>query len=246
MKIIPAIDIKGGKCVRLLRGDFAQITEYSDRPADVAREFSDLKVGDLHVVDLDGARAGVQRNRAAISEIIANTRLDLQLGGGIRSASQIAEWLKLGVNRCIVGSVAVTDQELVRQWLLDFGAERIVLAFDVRLGVDTVPYLTTHGWTKESDFSLWQALDSYASCGLTHVLCTDVSRDGALSGPNVGLYAEILRQYPDLALQASGGVRNVDDLAELRAAGIPAAITGRAILDGRITPSEITSFRQSA
>ena len=245
MRIIPAIDLKDGKCVRLLQGDFAKATEYSNNPSEVAHRFSALQVGELHVVDLDGARVGTQQNRDAIATIVGNTRLDVQLGGGLRSARDVSAWLDVGVSRCVIGSLAATQPEQVGSWFEQFGGNRLVLAFDVRISND-VPYLTTHGWTTETDITLWDALDTYAASGLEHVLCTDVDRDGALVGPNVALYSDIMRRYPDLNLQASGGVRDIGDLADLRAAGLPAAITGRAMLDGRITPAEVVSFRQSA
>lgn len=246
MRIIPAIDLQEGKCVRLFRGDFDKTTEYSDDPIAVARRFSALDVQDLHIVDLDGARSGVQQNRAFVAAIAGNAGLDIQLGGGIRTRASIEEWLEHGVARCVVGSMAITNSAIVSEWLSEFGPKRLVLALDVRLQGDGTPMLTTHGWTRDSELSLWDCIDLYAGAGLKHVLCTDVSRDGAMAGPNVALYREMLSRYPHLALQASGGVRHIGDLEELRSHGIPAAISGRALLDGEITTAEVTSFRRSA
>ena len=246
MKIIPAIDLKDGKCVRLLKGDFDKTTEYSDDPVAMSRRFSKLEVQDLHVIDLDGARSGKQENRSIVQAIAADTGLDIQLGGGIRDRNAIADWFDNGVTRCIIGSMAITNVPEVTEWLREFGPERLVLALDVNLADNGTPMLTTHGWTRESDESLWACLDRYADSGVRHVLCTDVSRDGAMAGPNIQLYQETLRRYPELQLQASGGVRDVNDLQELRDGGIPAAITGRALLDGAITPQEVASFRRSA
>jgi len=246
MRIIPAIDLKDGKCVRLFKGDFDRTTEYSNDPVAVAQRFSALDVEDLHIVDLDGARSGKQLNRSIVADIAAVSGLDIQLGGGIRDRASIADWLLNGVARCVIGSMAITDVSLVSDWLREFGPDALVLALDVRLRDDETPILTTHGWSRDSDFSLWDCLDRYAAAGLRHVLCTDVERDGAMAGPNVRLYEQTLRRYPDLQLQASGGVRNVADLEELRSRGIPAAISGRALLDGKITTSEVASFRQSA
>lgn len=246
MNIIPAIDLKDGKCVRLLKGDFDRVTEYSDNPLEVSRQFSALEVQELHIVDLDGARSGEPQNRAIVQAIAADTGLDIQLGGGIRDRSQVAAWLNSGVRRCVIGSMAVTETPTVIEWLAEFGSERIVLALDVNIGDDGTPMLTTHGWTADTGVSLWQCIEWYADAGMKHVLCTDVSRDGAMAGPNVDLYADILSRYPDLRLQASGGVRNIGDLRELRSRGIPAAISGRALLDGEITPTEVATFRQSA
>lgn len=246
MKLIPAIDLRGGKCVRLYQGDFGQQTDYSADPVGMAGRFSDLSVEDLHLVDLDGAQSGEQKNREIVATIAGQTHLSVQLGGGIRDADTVESWLSLGIDRCVIGSIAVSNPETVRDWLRSFGSGRIVLALDVRLEADDEPMLTTHGWTQTSDTNLWDGLDFYAAAGLRHVLCTDVSRDGALAGPNLELYRDMLRRYPALALQASGGVRDIRDLTALRDAGVPAAISGRALLDGRITPDEVASFLQDA
>ena len=246
MKIIPAIDLKGGKCVRLYKGDFDKTTEYSNDPAEVAKRFSTLDVQDLHIVDLDGARSGEQQNRAIVKVIAAETGLDIQLGGGIRERSTVSDWLQSGVRRCVIGSMAITEVATVTDWLREFGPDRLVLALDVNIRDDGTPMLTTHGWTEDARVSLWECIDSYSGAGIRHVLCTDVSRDGAMAGPNVELYVEILRRYPNLQLQASGGVRNIGDLQLLRSRGIPAAISGKALLDGAITTAEVASFRRSA
>lgn len=246
MKIIPAIDLQDGKCVRLFQGDFDQTTEYSDDPASVARQFADMQTEFLHIVDLDGARSGTQSNRAIIASIAANSGLSIQVGGGIRDRGTVEEWLAAGVTRCVIGSLAITEPDAVRSWLVEFGSEHIVLALDVNIDDAGVPLITTHGWTRASETSVYECIESYRDLGLQHVLCTDVSRDGALAGPNVELYTSIIDSFPELQLQASGGVRNVKDLEGLRDSGIPAAITGRALLDGRITTAEVLSFRQNA
>ncbi len=246
MRIIPAIDLKGGMCVRLLQGDFEKTTEYSADPAEIGQRFSALAVDDLHIVDLDGARTGTQQNHSIVAEIIAQSGLTVQLGGGIRERDDVVRWLAAGVTRCVVGSVAIKKPETVRQWLSEFGADAIVLALDIKLNESGVPMLTTQGWTEDSDVSLWDCIDNYRDVGVRHVLCTDVARDGAMTGPNLNLYGDILARYQGLSLQASGGVRNIKDLHKLRELGMPAAITGRALLDGKITATEVASFRQSA
>lgn len=245
MRIIPAIDLKDGKCVRLFQGDFDKTTEYSNDPAAIGRRFSALDVTDLHIVDLDGARSGAQQNRDIVREIAAQSQLEVQLGGGIRGRDDVAAWLDAGVTRCVVGSVAIYEPQVVVAWMEEFGADHIVLALDVRLDDDGVPVLTAKGWTEESGVTLWESLDEYSASGAIHVLCTDVSRDGAMEGPNFHLYAEVLQRYPTLQLQASGGVRDIEDLEMLRELGLPAAITGRALLDGEISEAEVSSFRQS-
>jgi len=246
VNVIPAIDLQDRHCVRLYQGDFAQATEYSSDPLAVARAFAEMEATDLHIVDLDGARSGTQQNRQLISAIVAESRLAIQLGGGIRDRNTVSRWLSAGVNRCVIGSLAVTAPEAVKSWLAAVGPEQIVLALDVNIDSDGIPMLTTHGWTRPNATSLYDCIDNYLDAGLRHVLCTDVSRDGAMAGPNLQLYAAIMTRYPDLRLQASGGVRDIHDLAALRNLGIPAAITGRALLDGKITATEMASFRQNA
>jgi phosphoribosylformimino-5-aminoimidazole carboxamide ribotide isomerase len=245
MRIIPAIDLKDGKCVRLFQGDFDKTTEYSSNPAEIGKRFSALDVDDLHIVDLDGARSGTQRNQAIVSALAAQSDFDVQLGGGIRGHDDVARWLDAGVTRCVLGSIAIYEPDVVIGWLDEFGADHIVLALDVRLEADGIPVLTARGWTEESGITLWDALDRYAAAGARHILCTDVARDGAMEGPNFSLYGRILERYSDLQLQASGGVRDIDDLEMLRKLGVPAAITGRALLDSKITQEEVASFRQS-
>jgi phosphoribosylformimino-5-aminoimidazole carboxamide ribotide isomerase len=246
MNIIPAIDMQDGKCVRLWQGDFEKSTEYSSDPAEVAVQFGQLNVTDLHLVDLDGARYGQQRNKSIVASITAQTAMTVQLGGGIRDAETLAAWLDAGVTRCVIGSLAITEPDSVKAWMSRFGGERIVLALDVNLDASDEPIVTTHGWTRSSNLSLFECINDFQSAGLVHVLCTDVSRDGAMAGPNFELYKRILAEHPAIALQASGGVRDIDDLKQLRAIGVPAAISGRALLDGKITAEEIAAFLQDA
>lgn len=246
MRIIPAIDLKDGSCVRLFKGDFEKMTEYSSNPTEIGRRFSKLAVDELHIVDLDGARTGTQSNRNIVSRIAEESGLVIQLGGGIRTRATVEGWLAAGVSRCVVGSVAIMEPDRVRRWIGEFGTEAIVLALDVKLDNDSQPLLTTNGWTTTSDIRLWDCLDQYLDVGVKHILCTDVARDGAMGGPNLALYSEILGRYPALGLQASGGVRDIGDLMALRALNVPASISGRALLDGAITDAEIATFRQNA
>ncbi len=246
MIIIPAIDLKAGQCVRLFQGNFGDVTEYSDDPAALAQEFADMGFRYIHVVDLDGAKAGSQQNQESIRAICAATSMSVQLGGGIRQVETLKQWFGNGVERCVIGSLAVTDRDAVSGWLGDYSPDRLVLALDVRIDANGVPLLATHGWTQTSATVLWECIEHYVSVGLTHVLCTDVSRDGALAGPNLDLYVEFARRYPDVRLQASGGVRDIKDLEATARTGASAAISGRALLDGRISPMEIASFRQNA
>lgn len=246
MNVIPAVDIKDGSCVRLLRGEFDRKTEYSQDPVAVAHDFRLLGLTELHVVDLDGAQSGEQKNRRIVEQIATDTDFRIQVGGGIRSTTVLETWFGSGVTRCVVGSMAVTERAVAKEWLRRFGADRIVLALDVRIDAGGLPMLATHGWTRSSNVSLWSLVDDYLECGLLHVLCTDISRDGAMTGPNTELYREFVERYPGIGLQASGGVRDISDLAGLRRAGASAAITGRALLDGRIGAEEIASFLRAA
>lgn len=242
MRVIPAVDIRDGCCVRLFQGEFDQETRYSADPAGVARSFADLGAVDLHIVDLDGARGGQQKNQASVRRITTESPLAVQLGGGIRDRATIADWLDSGVARCVIGSQAVVDPKAAGDWCDEFGAERMVFALDVRITSDGIPLIATHGWERTSSSSLWDYVEHFGAHRITHLLCTDVSRDGAMSGPNLGLYGEIVRRYPNIELQASGGVRNIADLEALRSCGVAAAITGRALLDGAITAEEVRLF----
>jgi len=245
MELIPAIDIRGGRCVRLLRGEFDLETRYELDPRALARDYRAAGARWLHIVDLDGAATGERGNALLITEIAAASDLKIQLGGGIRSEQSLVEALACA-DRVVIGSLAVTAPELIEDWLGRFGPERIVLGLDVRLDPECVPRLTTHGWTEDSELSLDDALARYARAGLRHVLCTDVARDGALSGPNVELYRSVQQSWPAIALQASGGVRAVADLDHLAAAGVAAAISGKALLENRIPFMEIRSYLPDA
>ena len=246
MQLIPAIDLRNGKCVRLYQGRYDAETVYADDPSEVLDRYVALGARLVHVVDLDGARDGSQADAVAVARLVSQGQAELQLGGGIRDSTTVARWLDAGVVRVVVGSAAVTAPDEVASWFGAFGAERIVPAFDVRLDTDGVPRLATHGWERQTALSLWDAVERYLAHGLRHVLCTDVARDGALTGPNVDLYREAIRRYPTIAWQASGGVRDVADLADLASIGAAGAISGRALLDGRMHPEELSPFLRNA
>jgi phosphoribosylformimino-5-aminoimidazole carboxamide ribotide isomerase len=246
MLLIPSIDLRGGHCVRLLRGDFAAETRYDiDAPALLAR-YRALGASWLHVVDLDGARDGQLSNRALIGALALHGALSLQVGGGVRSAAVIEDLLGAGVARVVVGSAAVEQPALVVQWLEQHGPERLCLAFDVRLDAESVPRLQTRGWRTASERSLWDCVAEFIPHGLRHVLCTDIERDGALAGPNLALYAEALQRHPQVQWQASGGIASAADLAALAALGMPAAISGKALLEQRIDSTELRPFLPNA
>jgi len=247
MLLIPAIDLRGGRCVRLLQGRFDAETVYATDPAEILGRYRALGAKLIHVVDLDGAREGSQGNREAIGRLAAaGAQASIQVGGGVRSRQVADELLALGVARVVIGSVAVTQPDEVAAWLRDLGPERIVLAFDVRLDAGWTPRLATHGWEQQTEASLWDAVERYVPHGLRHVLCTDVARDGALSGPNVALYAEAVRRFPGVQWQASGGVSTADDLHALAATGVASVISGRALLEGRLNAEELVPFLPAA
>jgi len=245
MQLIPAIDLRDGRCVRLLKGDFDQETGYDVDPIELAGHYSALGAAWLHVVDLDGAATGLPVNLELIAKIRAGTELKIQLGGGIRDQTSLKAALAVA-DRIVVGSLAVTDPDKLIGWIHEFGADRFTLGFDVRLTQDDIPFVTTHGWTRDSTLTLADAIEQYTDVGLKHVLCTDVDRDGALSGPNLDLYADCAKRWPELALQASGGVRDVDDLTRLAETGAASAISGKALLEGRLTTEEMQRFLPNA
>jgi phosphoribosylformimino-5-aminoimidazole carboxamide ribotide isomerase len=185
-------------------------------------------------------------NRAIIAELAGQRAINLQVGGGLRNTAAVAALLDLGVARVVIGSAAVNQVEQVHTWLSHFGPERIALAFDVRLHESGAARVTTHGWQRQSELSLWSAVSNFDHSGLKHVLCTDVGRDGALTGPNVALYREAVKRYPHIEWQASGGVRDARDLQELSDAGAAAAISGKALLEELIAPKELEPFLPNA
>jgi len=241
MQLLPAIDIRGGRCVRLLKGDFDRETRYDVDPVELAQHYADLGAEWLHVVDLDGAAKGEPVNLDLVKAMRDSAGVNIQLGGGIRSRDNLVRTLAVA-QRVVIGSLAVTAPDQVVTWLNEFGAERFTLALDVRLDDDRTPFITTHGWQKASATTLWDALARFQPNGIEHVLCTDVSKDGALEGPNLALYRDCVERWPAIAFQASGGVRNAADLAALAQIGMRRAVSGKALLEGRLSTTEISSF----
>jgi phosphoribosylformimino-5-aminoimidazole carboxamide ribotide isomerase len=246
MQLIPAIDLRDGHCVRLLHGDFDAETRYPTDASTLLAKYRDLGADWLHVVDLDGARGGLPDNRAMILLLATQNAIKLQVGGGLRNTAALSQMLDAGIQRVVVGSAALTQVEQVQAWLEHFGPDRITLAFDVSVDDDGVPRVMTHGWQRQSALPLWSAVDHYAASNLTHVLCTDVGRDGALTGPNLSLYHEAVRRYPQMQWQASGGIRNAYDLHALAETGAAAAISGKALLEDLIPFEELQPFLPNA
>lgn len=238
MTLYPAIDLRGGRVVRLTGGEFDREKSYGDDPLGAARGFAAAGATWLHVVDLDGARDPARRQAALVDQIARGGGIRVQTGGGIRAEAQIAALLAAGVQRVIVGSVAVKQPALVHDWLRRFGPEQIVLSPDVRLDGAGVPRIAAAGWQETTGVALDDFLHGFLASGLKHVLCTDIGRDGKLTGPNTALYASLVRKFPSLHLQASGGVASLDDLRALRAAGTAGAIVGRALYEEKFTLQE--------
>jgi len=234
MILFPAIDLKNGQCVRLTQGDFAQATIYEADPLRQAHCFQTMGASWLHMVDLDGAKTGSMQQFDVISHVTQNTTLHVQVGGGICETSIIEKLLKCGVHRVVIGSVAVKNKALVREWLQHFGSDVIVLALDIRLTADNTPEILTHGWQKGSQLSLWELGEHYMECGLKTILCTDVSRDGMLTGTNRSLYQLVQKRWPQLDILASGGVKDLEDLVHLAGLGLKGAIIGKALYEGHI------------
>jgi phosphoribosylformimino-5-aminoimidazole carboxamide ribotide isomerase len=246
MILIPSIDLRNGRCVRLLKGNFDQETRYDLEPHELLLRYRSLGASWLHVVDLDGAKDGKLANRSVIVRLASTKALKIQVGGGVRSTAVVDDLLRNGIDRVIVGSAAVEKPTEVQGWLKKHGPEKVGLAFDIRHDAQGIPRVLIRGWTKESTLTLWEAVESYLPHGLKHVLCTDAELDGALAGPAVKLYEEGVRRYPQIAWQASGGVRSAADLAALAATGSAAAISGKALLEELIKPSELLPFLPNA
>ncbi|HEY7379293.1 MAG TPA: 1-(5-phosphoribosyl)-5-[(5-phosphoribosylamino)methylideneamino] imidazole-4-carboxamide isomerase [Steroidobacteraceae bacterium] len=246
MRLIPAIDLRDGHCVRLLRGDFGAETRYDVEPVRLVERLKELGARWAHVVDLDGARTGRPGNRDLVLKLAAIGGVQIQVGGGIRDSSAIEALLHAGVARAVIGSAAVLKPDQVLMWLRRFGADAITLAFDVRLDESQVPRCVTHGWQLQTATTLWQALDAFRSADIRHVLCTDVDRDGTMAGPNLFLYGEALRRYPEIEWQASGGVRSSADLRALAGLGVQAAIAGRLLMEKSLDTGEFAPFWRNA
>lgn len=245
MQLIPAIDIREGKCVRLFQGDFQKETVYEIGPLDLAQRYAAAGAKWLHVVDLDGAQVGKPVNLELIAAIARAVGVLVQIGGGIRSFANLKKALDT-VDRVVVGSLAIVQPDEVMSWFDMFGADRLALALDVRMDEAGIPLVTTHGWTKPSEAILWRVLEQYESVGLKHVLCTDVDRDGTMIGPNIKLYESCRQRWPKIEFQASGGIRNSSDLAALASLEISAAISGKALLEEKILIEEMGPYLPNA
>jgi phosphoribosylformimino-5-aminoimidazole carboxamide ribotide isomerase len=240
IEIIPAIDIIGGECVRLTRGDYASKSVYYKDPLDAARRYADAGVRRLHLVDLDGAKSSAPVNLGVLERVAARTGLDIQWGGGIKSGEALRSVLDAGARRAIVGSVAVSRPELFEGWLAEFGASGIILGADVRDGRDG--RVATHGWLEESPVTAGELIGRFAARGLTQAIVTDISRDGMLAGPAFELYAALQGAFPQVEITASGGIAEARDIERLDLQGVGSVIVGKALYENRITFEDLKKW----
>lgn len=234
MIILPAIDIIGGRCVRLSQGDYNQQTQYEAMPVDMVKQYVAHGFKRIHVVDLDGAKASYPQNLDTLSELAAVPGAEIEWGGGIKSVEALRAVLDAGAKYAVVGSVAAKQPELFEQWLKMFGPERIVLGADVREG-----RVAVNGWQEEMDVTIDDLVDRFLKYGLSQVICTDISRDGMLQGPATELYVRLQKKYPEVDFTVSGGISSMADIHALKAAHLRRVIVGKAIYEGRITLDEL-------
>lgn len=239
MQIIPAIDIIAGNCVRLTQGDYKQETLYSKHPLDVAKEFEQAGLQRLHLVDLEGAKAGKIVNAAVLETIATHTTLQIDFGGGIHSAAAVQQVINAGATWVTVGSVAVKDKEKLNNWLVTFGVEKFMLGADVKGKL-----LAVSGWTETTDQEIAPFIEYWISRGIRQVFCTDISKDGQLAGPSIDLYKSILQQFPELYFIASGGVSSMEDIIALGQIGCKGAIVGKAIYEKRVTLQQLAHWKK--
>lgn len=237
MRIIPAIDIIDGKCVRLTQGDYAQKVIYSEDPLEMARSFENAGLTHLHLVDLDGAKNGKVTNWKVVEAIAKNTKLKVDFGGGIKTRDEVSKLLQAGVEQVNLGSIAVHEPDKVIAWMEEFGADSIILSADVKN-----EFISINGWQDKSTINIVTFLRDYVHRGIVNVTCTDISTDGMLTGPNFELYEKLLLSFPQLIVIASGGVSCLDDLIELKRIGVDGVIVGKAIYEGKIKLEELINL----
>ena len=243
MKLIPAIDLLDGRCVRLLKGDFGKVTFYDVKPLELVKNYESMGFKNLHIIDLDGTRDGVSKNSEIIQQIIEQSNLKIQIGGGIRSSENMRSWLDTGINYLIIGSFAINDYKGFCQSIENDEKSKIIIALDVIIENKT-PIVMTHGWKESSHQSLWSLIERFNQIGFNQYLVTDISKDGTLNGPNICLYKQCLQKSPGSIFISSGGVSNIHDLYLLREIGIQASVSGKALLEDKISNREVFRFLQ--
>lgn len=243
--IIPALDLIDGKVVRLHQGDYGQQRDYGSDPLPRLQEYERQGASVLHLVDLTGAKDPAKRQIPLLTTLLRGVSVPVQVGGGIRQRDDVAALLAAGATRVVVGSTAVKQPEEVKSWFSEFGADAIVLALDVRIDAANRKEVAISGWQEAAGVTLEEVISWYQPVGLKHVLCTDISRDGTLSGSNVALYKEVSEAFPDIAFQSSGGIGSLADIAALRGSGAQGVIVGRALLEDKFTVAEAISCWQN-
>lgn len=239
--IIPAIDLIDGSCVRLTQGDYDRKTTYYKDPLDVARRYEDCGIKRLHLVDLDGAKASHPVNLKVLERLATSTALQIQYGGGIKSSDALKEVFTAGAKRAICGSIAVKQPESFREWLDEFGPERMVLGADTRDG-----RIAINGWLEAAQMGVEELIESFRNAGLSQVICTDIAKDGMLSGPSVPLYVKLQKLFPGIEITVSGGISSWDDIENLDRNGLKSVIVGKAIYEGRITFEQLAQYSLTA
>ncbi|UAY54557.1 1-(5-phosphoribosyl)-5-[(5-phosphoribosylamino)methylideneamino]imidazole-4-carboxamide isomerase [Arachidicoccus terrestris] len=237
MQIIPAIDLIDGKCVRLTQGDYNQKTIYNENPVEVAQAFEAAGLNRLHLVDLDGAKAGKVTNWKVLENIASATNLNIDFGGGIKTENDVEIVLSSGAKYATIGSIAVKNEALFTEWIDIYGADKFLLGADVKNEL-----ITIGGWLETTDLSVFDFIKKYHKKGIKNIFCTDVSKDGLLQGPSLPLYEDIIKQFPELYFIASGGVSSMTDLEALADIGCAAAIVGKAIYEGKVALKDLSRF----
>ena len=237
MTIIPAIDIINGKCVRLTKGDYAQQKVYNENPVEVAKQFADAGLKRVHLVDLDGAKAGNIVNIAVLEAIASATNLVIDFGGGIKNINDVSSVFSAGAAMATIGSLAVKHPELLEEWLMEFGADKFLIGADVLEGK-----IKISGWLEDGGIDIFTFIGKMIGLGAANIFCTDISKDGVMEGPSIELYKQIMEQHPEINLIASGGVSNLNDVLELKAIGCSGAIIGKAIYEGNIPLQQLLSI----
>lgn len=239
MEIIPAIDIIDGKCVRLTQGDYNQKTIYNEDPLEVAQMFQDAGLKRLHLVDLDGAKAGEVKNWKVLEKLASKTSMVIDFGGGIKQETDLAVVFESGAALATIGSLAVKAEATFVSWIKKYGAEKFLLGADVK-----DEKIAVSGWLETTDIWIYDFIEKYMAHGVQQLFCTDVSKDGKLEGPSLFLYKQILEKFPSLYFIASGGVSSIEDLELLRETGCSGAIVGKAIYENRISLKELSELNK--
>lgn len=243
--IIPAIDLIDGNVVRLYQGRYDNSTEYAFNPLSLRNQYAQAGADWLHIVDLSGAKDATKRQLALLTELMTASPLHIQVGGGVRTEQDVVDLLDAGAGRVVIGSLAIRQPELVQGWVKKYGGEHILLALDVAINANGDKTLPSHGWIEQSSITLEQVLDGYINAGAKHVLCTDISKDGTLTGSNVALYQQLASSYPQIQWQASGGIGKLDDIRALIGSGVAGVILGRSLLEGKFSLEEAIACWQN-